>query len=71
MRFNSFCLLLFSYGEQTAVISTTLLLVDKRQRYGLLQGVEWRRDSNMAYCRVLNGEETAIWPTEVFRIEKR
>jgi hypothetical protein len=25
----------------------------------------------MVYCRVLNGDETAIWLTAVFRMEKR
>jgi hypothetical protein len=45
--------------------------MEKRQQYGLLQGFEWRRDSNRAYYRVSNGEETAIWLTTGFRMEKR
>jgi len=61
----------FSDEERTAILPITLLLMDKRQRYGLLQGVEWRRDSNMAYCSVSNGEGTAIWSTAVLLMEKR
>jgi hypothetical protein len=35
--------------------------MEKGQRY-LLQDFEWRMDNDI-YCRVSNGEETAIWST--------
>ena len=58
-----------SNGEGTA-ISTAGLRMEKRQQYGLVQGFEWRRDSDMVYRSASNGEETAIWPTAGFRMEK-
>jgi hypothetical protein len=51
-----------SDGKEVAMWSTAVLLIEKRQRY-LLQGYEWRRDSNMPYCRISNEEERAVWST--------
>ena len=60
-----------SNGKGTVIWSTAVLLMEKRQQYGLLQGFEWKRDSDMVYRSASNGEETAIWPTAGFRMEKR
>ena len=40
--------------------------MEKRERYGLLQGFEWRRDSDVVYYGFANGVETAIWSTAGF-----
>ena len=59
----------FSDEERTAILSATLLLMDKRKRYSLLQVYERRRDSNMAYCSVSKAEGTVIWSTAVLLME--
>ena len=56
-------------GEEIAIWPTAVFRMERRKQYGLLQGFERRRDSNMAYCMVFNGEEIAIRPTAEFRIE--
>jgi hypothetical protein len=55
-----------SNAKETAVWSTAVFLRDNRQRYGLLQCFEWRKDSGMVYCSVSYGEETAIWLLQGF-----
>jgi hypothetical protein len=48
-----------SNGEGTKIWSTAVFLIEKRQRYGVLQGFESSRDNNIFYCSVTNGEERA------------
>jgi predicted protein tyrosine phosphatase len=48
-----------SNGERTVIWSTAVVLMEKRQKYGLLQRFKLSRDNNIVYCRDANGEETA------------
>ena len=55
-----------SNGEGIAIWPAAGFRMEKGQH--LLQGFEWRRDTDMVYCSASTGEETA--PTAGFRMEK-
>ena len=43
-----------SSGEETEIWPTAGFRIEKRQKYGLLQGFELSRDNNIVYCSVTN-----------------